>query len=49
MKTTKQTPATKLVNRFDKELMTLLMSDLKAVKAIKQKMLNINGQHLNAA
>jgi hypothetical protein len=32
MKTYKKPAVTKLVNRFDKELMNLLMSDLKALK-----------------
>ncbi|MBB3967518.1 hypothetical protein [Mucilaginibacter phyllosphaerae] len=33
MKTYQKPATSKLVNRFDKELMNILMSDLKAIKA----------------
>jgi len=33
MKTAKKSTAHKLVSRFDKELMSILMNDLKAIKA----------------
>ena len=42
MKTYQKPATSKLVNRFDKELMNILMNDL---KAIKQK----NASRLNAA
>lgn len=32
---TQKTATSKLVNRFDKELMNILMSDLKAIKSKK--------------
>jgi hypothetical protein len=36
MKTYQKPAVTKLVTRFDKELMNILMSDLKALKSKKQ-------------
>ncbi|WP_448702836.1 hypothetical protein ACFGVR_10820 [Mucilaginibacter sp. AW1-3] len=36
----KSTPITEMIDRFDNELKTLLMNDLKAVKAAKSKILN---------
>jgi hypothetical protein len=40
MKTYQKPATTKLVNRFDKELMNILMSDLKAIKAKNTSRLN---------
>ncbi len=47
--TTSQTAASKLVTRFDKELRTLLMNDLKAIRSVKEQMSNINANRLTAA
>ena len=50
MKTTTQKSATsKLVTRFDKELRALLMSDLKAIRSVKEQLMNINNGNLSAA
>ncbi|MEO7213954.1 hypothetical protein [Mucilaginibacter sp.] len=50
MKTTSQQTATsKLVSRFDKELRTLLMNDLKAIRSVKAQMMDINANSLSAA
>jgi|GEM_PF-7082530 len=50
MKTTSQkTSASKMVARFDRELKTLLMNDLKAIKAVKAQLMNINADRLSAA
>lgn len=40
MKTYQKPATSKLVNRFDKELMNILMSDLKAIKAKNNSRLN---------
>ena len=40
MKTYQKPATSKLVNRFDKELMNILMSDLKAIKAKNASRLN---------
>ena len=47
--TTSQTAATKLLNRFDRELKALLMNDLKAVRSVKEQMNAINATRLSAA
>jgi hypothetical protein len=47
--TTSQTAATKLLNRFDRELKALLMNDLKAVRSVKEQMSAINTTRLSAA
>ncbi|MCJ8210356.1 hypothetical protein MUY27_11610 [Mucilaginibacter sp. RS28] len=39
MKTPSKTSVTKLINRFDNELMNLLMEDLKAVKSAKNQLM----------
>jgi hypothetical protein len=50
MKTTsQQTAATKLLNRFDRELKTLLMNDLKAIRSVKEQMNALNANRLTAA
>ncbi|MBD1366958.1 hypothetical protein IDJ77_24320 [Mucilaginibacter sp. ZT4R22] len=50
MKTTpSQASASKLVNRFDKELRTLLMNDLKAIRSVKEQIRAINANGLTAA
>jgi hypothetical protein len=49
MKTTSQTTVTKLVNRFDRELKTLLMNDLKAIRSVKEQMNAISTTRLTAA
>jgi hypothetical protein len=41
MKTYQKPAVTKLVTRFDKELMNLLMSDLKALKLKNTNRLNV--------
>ncbi len=38
MKTYKQTTVSKLVDRFDNELRTIIMNDLKAIKAAKNQL-----------
>ncbi|WP_454803982.1 hypothetical protein [Mucilaginibacter phyllosphaerae] len=40
MKTYQKPATSKLVNRFDKELMNILMNDLKAIKAKNNSRLN---------
>lgn len=47
--TTTQISAAKLLNRFDRELKALLMSDLKAVRSVKEQMNAINATRLSAA
>lgn len=47
--TTSQTAATKLLNRFDRELKVLLMNDLKAIRSVKEKLKAINANRLSAA
>lgn len=47
--TTQNSSVSKLINRFDMELKTLLMNDLKAIKAVKAQLLNINAANLSAA
>jgi hypothetical protein len=47
MKAYQKQSVSKLVARFDKELKNILMTDLKAVKAIKNQLMN--NQNLNAA
>ncbi|WP_156088749.1 hypothetical protein [Mucilaginibacter pedocola] len=47
--TTSQTTATKLLNRFDRELKALLMNDLKAVRSVKEQMNALNASRLSAA
>lgn len=46
---TQKSSTNKLVARFDKELKALLMSDLKAMRSVKEQLLNINQTNLNAA
>lgn len=52
MKTYKKTSVSKLVDRFDNELMNILMSDLQNIKAAKDKLINkigLNQGSLTAA
>ncbi|MBV8389398.1 MAG: hypothetical protein JO080_06330 [Mucilaginibacter sp.] len=44
MKTHKKTTASKLLNRFDNELKTILMNDLNNNKSLKQQLLFSNQQ-----
>lgn len=50
MKTsTKNTSVSKLATRFDRELKVILMSDLKAIKAVRDQMMAINANRLSIA
>jgi hypothetical protein len=50
MKNLKQTSVSKLVARFDKELMNLLNEDLKAIKAAKNQIVKkMSPERLSAA
>lgn len=50
MKTYKNTSASKLVARFDKELRNIIMNDLKAIKTAKNQIFNsITANQLTAA
>ena len=47
MKTYNKIAVSKLVARFDNELKTILMNDLKAIKAVKNEILNSINVGLN--
>ncbi|CAN5377966.1 hypothetical protein BH09BAC6_BH09BAC6_13260 [soil metagenome] len=49
MKTYKKTSASKLVARFDKELMNIIMNDLKTLKTKNQFLNNSCADQLTAA
>ena len=47
MKVIRSTKVTRMIDRFDNELKTLLMNDLKAIKAAKSKIMNSIKQTTN--
>jgi hypothetical protein len=48
MKTQKTVAASKMINRFDSELKSILINDLKTVKNTKADLLNIIQHKLNS-
>jgi len=49
MKATKTLSASKMVARFDSQLKKIIMNDLKAIKAVKARLLKLNAGQLSVA